>query len=92
MVRVLLLLLAWVLRLAAIGLAALVVLDAFTLGNRLAVLQVTTYVTSLLPDALAGVYVLDTPFGGAFRGDFAIASLALFVLDWVCMRIRRALR
>lgn len=90
-VRAILLVLSWTLRLAAIALAGLVVLDAFTVGNRMTLMQLTARAAQLLPSSLAGLYVLDTPFGGAFRGDFAIASVCLFVLDWVCARIRRAL-
>lgn len=90
--RTVLLFLSWVFRLAALVYAALVVVDSFTFGNRLMVLQLTSRATELLPSSLAGLYVLDTPFGGAFRGDFAIASVALFVLDWICARIRRGIR
>lgn len=89
--RGILLVLSWLFRLAAIALAVLVVLDAFTVGNRMTLMQLTARAAELLPSSLAGLYVLDTPFGGAFRGDFAIASVVLFVLDWVCARIRRAL-
>lgn len=89
--RGILLLLSWAFRICALALVALVVLNSLTLGNRLALMQVTARVTQLLPRQLSGVYVLDTPFGGAFRGDFAIMAVILFVLDWICARIRRSL-
>ena len=39
-----------------------------------------------------GILCVATPFGGMFRGDFAIVSVALFVIDWVCLRIAASLR
>lgn len=91
--RFFLALISWVLRLAAIAVSLVVVLDSFTFATgRTELLQSTALVSSLLPEGLAGLYVLDTPFGGAFRGDFAIAALVLFLVDWILCRIRAALR
>lgn len=90
--RGVLLLVSWLLRLAALGLVALVVVNCFTMGNRVAIMRLTAQVSQLLPRSLAGLYVLDSPFGGVFRGDFAIAAVVLFVLDWIVARVRRRLR
>lgn len=90
--RGILLLVSWALRLAALGLVALVVVNCLTMGNRVAIMRITAQVAQLLPRSLAGLYVIDSPFGGVFRGDFAIAAVVLFVLDWIVARIRRRLR
>lgn len=90
--RGVLLFLSWCFRLAAWGLVALVIVNSFTVGNRVTLMRITERATQMLPDSLAGLYVVDTPFGGAFRGDFAIAAVVLFVLDWIMARIRRRLR
>ncbi len=47
---------------------------------------------SLMPDQVAGTHVYSSPFGGAFRGDFAIASVVLFVADWALMRCAAVVR
>lgn len=39
-------------------------------------------VTSLEPDALAGLLVVATPLGTAFRGDFVLCAAALYLIDW----------
>lgn len=81
------------LRLAAIGLCALVVLMAApSLVGRLSLLRVVDVVTSVMPAQLAGVLVIPTPFDGAFRGDFAIAAFGLFVIEWLFTRLRARLR
>lgn len=90
--RGILLLVSWLFRIGAWVLVALVIANSFTVGNRVTLMRLTERVTQLLPTELAGLYVLDTPFGGAFRGDFAIAAIVLFVLDWIVARIRRHLR
>lgn len=91
--RFFLALVSWVLRLGAIGLSLLVVLGSFTFGtSRPELIRAMAVATGLLPQGFAGLYVFDTPFGGAFRGDLAIAAIVLFVLDWILCRIRVALR
>ena len=80
-------------RLAAIALCVLVVLLAVPqLGARMHQSDVTSWVSSLMPGSLSGTFVFATPFGGAFRGDFAFAALALFVVDWICSLGRTARR
>ncbi len=74
-------------RVLAWGLCLLTVLDA--LGNfrfRSALLGVNSLVTSLIPQAISGLFVFQTPFGGAFRGDFALTCAALLVLEWALAR------
>ena len=46
----------------------------------------------MVPSAISGMLVIPTPLGGAFRGDFALLAIALFVVDWACLRIASALR
>lgn len=80
-------LLALVLRLAAIGLSALVVLSAVLTGSHRAQLVSTLNIAQLyLPSSLMGKFVFETPFGGLFRGDMAVVALLLFILDWLCVR------
>lgn len=95
--RVLLAIICWVVRLSAIFLSGVVVLDSLSLGaGRTQLLRITAAISSAistaLPFGLAGSYVIDTPFGGAFRGDFAVVALVLFVIDWILCRIRARLR
>ncbi len=91
--RGLLALLAWACRLAAITLSVVAVLDCFSnLSSRTALFNLTAALASALPARVSGLYVINTPFGGAFRGDFALSSLALFVADWLLCRVRGSLR
>lgn len=52
----------------------------------------TSFLMSLTPPSLLGLLSIRTPFGGLFRGDFALLACALFFLDWLCLRIRSSLR
>ncbi|MGN0287766.1 MAG: hypothetical protein ACI4B6_08890 [Atopobiaceae bacterium] len=91
--RAVLALFSWVFRIAAIFIAGVVVLDSLSLGaGRTELLRVTALISSLIPQGLSGMYVMDTPLGGAFRGDFAIVALVLLVVDWILCRIRASLR
>lgn len=86
-------LLAIVFRLAALALCAVVVAGSFAFAAaRLRLTWMVNFVNPLVPDALSGLLVYQTPFGGAFRGDFAIAAFVLFVLDWLCMKASARLR
>ena len=86
-------LVGFALRLAAIALSLLVIASALLVGSHRASLVTILNMTPLmLPNALFGQFVYETPFGGVFRGDFAIASIILFVLDYVCMRFSTSLR
>lgn len=84
---------AFALRAAGWALAALTVADIFVAGPvRSALLPLNTFVSGVVPAALAGALVIQTPFGGAFRGDFALLALILFVIDWGLCKAAAALR
>ena len=71
-------------RVGAWALVALVVAGAvLPAGPRSLLLGANGLVSSLLPAGVSGLFVFVTPFGGAFRGDFALAALVLLVLDWL---------
>ena len=75
-------------RLAAIALCALVVVGSVPfVANRGIIVDALNMADGLMPDRLVGLFVLQTPFGGAFRGDMALMALALFVVDWALVRI-----
>lgn len=83
---------AVVCRVIAWGLVALVVVDAFMIGPaRAALLGINGVVQRTIPSALSGLLVFQTPFGGVFRGDFAIAAILLLVADWALRRLSRRL-
>ena len=80
--------LALVARVVAIVLALLVVASVFMGGSmRQTLLQAMRLTPLLVPSALLGRFVYETPFGGVLRGDLAIASLILFFVDWALMRL-----
>ena len=80
------------LRLLAIAFCCLVVLMAIpALGDRATLVQISSFVTSLVPSSLSGVLVLPTPFGGAFRGDFALAAFLVYIVDWALTNLRAGL-
>ncbi len=82
--------LAFACRLAALALSALVVADALVVGSyRVYLLELTARVSGLLPSALSGTLLFETPLGGVLRLDFAIAAVVLFVLDWLLTRASR---
>lgn len=86
-------LLALALRLAALLLAFLVCANALVTGSlRLHLLGLTGLAGRIEPAALSGVLVVPTPFGGALRGDFVIASIILFICDWLLSRRSVAMR
>lgn len=80
-------------RIAAIALALLSVANAFVLGSlRIRLVAITAVVSSWLPPALSGAFVLETPFGGVLRGDFMVAAVVLFVIDWALAKAAHSLR
>lgn len=92
-VGVLLLLVIFVLRLAAIALCALVIIAAIpALGYRVSLMPTLDLVTSLLPQQVAGLMVIPTPFGGAWRGDLVVAALTLYGIEWLLTRLRVRLK
>ena len=79
-------------RIAAILLSGLVVILCLGTATNLGVVGVIMTLNGMVPSAISGLLVIPTPLGGAFRGDFALLAIALFVVDWACMRISSALR
>lgn len=80
-------------RVGAWALVALVVADAvLPAGPRSLLLGINGLVTNVIPRALSGLLVFVTPFGGAFRGDFAIVACALLLADWMLYRASVLLR
>ena len=80
-------------RVAAWALVALVAADAFLpAGPRAALLAANGVAARLVPGPLLGLLVFQTPFGGAFRGDFALAAVLLLVVDWLLVRASASLR
>lgn len=85
--------LAFGLRFLAWAIVALVVADTFVTGQvRAALLPANTLLGRLIPEALSGVLVIATPFGGAFRGDFALVALILLLADWALCKFVSSLR
>lgn len=85
--------LALVCRVAAWALVALVVADAvLPAGPRAWLLDANVAVSGLVPAPVSGLLVVVTPFGGAFRGDFAIVAIVLLALDWALCRLSASLR
>ncbi|MBR3317616.1 MAG: hypothetical protein IKG21_07370 [Atopobiaceae bacterium] len=86
------LLLAIVVRLMALVLFVIVILNAMPIPPITHyVAAVTQLVTDALPWHDMKILAVDTPFGGSFRCDLCLLSLALFVFDWLFCRLRAAL-
>ena len=80
-------------RLAAWALVALAVADAaLPAGARTALLPLNTLASRALPDAISGLFVFQTPLGGALRGDFVLAAIMLLALAWALGRLAASLR
>ncbi len=78
---------ALVARVLAVVLCVLVVVDSLDLGTlHTVLLDVNGFVSNLVPQSVSGLLVFRTPMGGAFRGDFALVAVALFVIDWLLAR------
>ena len=77
------------LRLLAISFCCLVVLMAIpALGDRAAMVRISSAAGALVPPSISGILVLPTPFGGAFRGDFALAAFIVYIVDWTLTNVR----
>ena len=84
---------AVVCRVLAWLLVLLVVCDAVLVGApRSALLGLNGAVLRALPSAVSGLFVFQTPFGGVFHGDFALAAIVFFVIDWLLSRLASSLR
>lgn len=74
-------------------LVALVICDAVLVGApRSALLGLNGAVLRALPSAVSGLFVFQTPFGGVFHGDFALAAIVFFVIDWLLSRLASSSR
>lgn len=80
--------LAFVLRMCALLIAALVLILTFVSGApRTLLLPISSFLNALIPHAIGGLFVQATLFGGAFRGDFALVAVVLLIADWLlCKR------
>lgn len=91
--RGLLLIIAWTLRLVAVALFVLTMLNIVSLSFiEVPVTRVTDILTSYFPWRTIGLLAIDTPFGGVFRGDLSLLMLLFFLLDWLVCRLRSSLR
>ena len=80
-------------RICAIVLSVLVIAAACLSGPvRLYLVGLMNVVGRWIPRPLLGVLVVETPLGGAFRGDFALTAIILFVIDWMLCRLARRWR
>lgn len=80
-------------RVAAGAYLALLVLDVvLPAGARTWLLGVNGLATRLVPAPVQGLLVLQTPLGGALRGDYALAAIILLVIGWLCRRVSASLR
>lgn len=77
-------------RICAIVLSVLVIAAACLSGSmRLYLVGLLNVVGRWIPRPLLGTLVVETPLGGAFRGDFALTALILFIIDWMLCRLAR---
>lgn len=84
---------AFGLRLLALVFSAFVIASAvLTDSHRLALVRALNLTAGLVPPAMMGRLVYETPFGGALRGDLIVMALVLFVADWACLRMAQRLR
>ena len=61
-------------------------------GARAALVDITGALSKLVPPLISGLYVFQSPFGGAFRGDIAIVAIVLLVVDWLMLVIASAMQ
>lgn len=84
---------AWAARVCAVALCALTIVLCFSgLSAHLNLVGFVVDLSRALPSVIAGYGLVATPMGGVFRLDFAIVAGLLFLLDYLCTRISRALR
>ena len=86
-------LLAWTCRILAILFAVICIALCFgPVASLTPIANLAYWLQEIVYDGFSGLFVWISPFGGSFRGDFALASVILFVLDWALMRASVALR
>lgn len=82
---------SFVARVLAWASVCMVVVLCFTAATAITPLsRVESMLVGIQPVPMRGILVLPTPFGGAFRGDLSIFAVALFVIDYVLVRVRAA--
>ena len=80
-------------RVLALALVALVALDlVMPTGMRTWLLSANGVASRLLPSALSGLFVIQTPLAGSLRGDYLVFALVLLVIGQLCGWVRRLLR
>ena len=80
-------------RVAAAAYLVLLVLDVLLpAGARTWLLGLNGIASRPVPGPAQGHLVLQTPLGGALRGDFALAAIILLVIGWLCRRVSASLR
>ena len=84
---------AYILRALAYLAVIVVVASTFGFASKLPFLgSASGLLMTLTLPPLRGILTFMSPFGGVFRGDFAVTAVMLFALDWICMRISTSLR
>lgn len=83
---------AYLCRVGAWVLSAMVVLLSLGTAASLGLVGFAMGLNDLVPEAISGQLVVPTPFGGAFRGDFFLMALGLFIIDWLLCRLSASLR
>ena len=69
-------------------LCILTIVLVFAFGSiRPYLLDITGWVTSLVPSLFRGMLVFNTPFGGAFRGDFVLFAIFLNLVSRLLEKI-----
>ncbi len=84
---------AWACRILAILFAlACIALCFAPVASMTAVADLAYWLQRIVYHGFSGLFVWISPLGGSFRGDFALSSVILFVLDWALVRASAALR
>lgn len=85
--------LAWAFRLAAIVMCAITVVLCFPgMSAKLNLVGLIVDLSRSIPSAVAGYGVIASPLGGVFRFDFALIAVVCFALDYLCLRLSHSLR
>lgn len=86
-------LLAWACRILAILFAVICIALCFgPVASLTPIANLAYWLQEIVYDGFSGLFVWISPLGGSFRGDFALSSVILFILDWALVRASVALR
>ncbi|MBQ9058391.1 MAG: hypothetical protein IJ125_04340 [Atopobiaceae bacterium] len=84
---------ATVLRIFAALLCLVVLVLTFASGTlRDALLPLVNFFGGLMLAPISGLFVYETIFGGAFRGDFALAAFLTLIVDWLLNKLAFSLQ